>query len=173
MEEQIKPIDVAKKYGLIYALVSVVINIIPLIVENTDQGISFLITLLNVVVAMVFFILAGREFKRNNGGYMTFGEAFRINMTAVTIMAVCRAGMTYLYIKVIDTTYSERIMTVMEDTWETQGMNEAQIDQAKSWASLFVNPEAMLFMALLVPILGGLIWGAIAAAIVKNDEDEF
>lgn len=173
MEEQITPGQIGKKYGLIYALVSSVVNLIPILMENANPSVGFLFNFINVVLAFLFFILAGREFKNLNGGYMTFGEAFKINMIAASILAVFRSGITYLYIKVIDPGYSERVMGVMEDMWEAQGMGEEQIEQARSFGSLFVSPEAMLFLGILGAIIGGLIWGAISAAITKNEEDEF
>lgn len=173
MEEQITPGQIAKKYGLIYALVSTVINLTPILIENADTGLSFLFTFINVVMAVLFFVLAGREFKKLNGGYMTFGEAFKINMIAASILAIVRSGVVYVYVKVIDSDYADRMVGVMEDMWEAQGMTAEQIDQARGFSSMFVSPEAMLFMGILGAILGGLIWGAISAAITKNEVDEF
>lgn len=173
MEEQITPGQIGKKYGLIYAMVSTVVNLIPILMENANPSVGFLFNFINVVLAFLFFILAGREFKKLNGGYMTFGEAFKINMIAASILAVFRSGVTYLYIKVIDPDYSERVMGVMEDMWEAQGMGEEQIEQARSFSSILISPESMLFMGILGAIIGGLIWGAISAAITKNEEDEF
>lgn len=172
MEEQVTPGQVAKKYGLIYALVSTVINLIPMLTE-TAVSIGFLLIFVNIVVAMVFFILAGREFKKLNGGYMTFGEGFKINMIAASIVAVVRSLVVYVYVKVIDTGYGERMADMMQEQWERSGMQEEQIEQMGGMMSGMTNPEITLFSGIITMMLGGLIWGAIASAITKSEEDEF
>ncbi len=172
MEEQITPGQIAKKYGLIYALVSTVISLIPMLTE-TAVSIGFLLIFVNIVVAMVFFILAGREFKKLNGGYMTFGEGFKVNMIVASIVAGVRSLVVYVYVKAIDTGYGERMAEMMQDQWERSGMQEEQIEQMSGMMSGMTNPEMTLFSGIIGMMLGGLIWGSIAAAITKSEEDEF
>lgn len=172
MEEQITPGQVAKKYGLIYALVSTVITLIPMLTE-TAVSVGIMLIFVNIIVAMVFFILAGKEFKKLNGGYMTFGEGFKINMIAASIVAGVRSIIVYVYVKVIDTGYGERMAEMMKDQWERGGMQEEQVEQMSGMMSGMTNPEITLFSGIITMMLGGLIWGAIAAAITKSEEDEF
>lgn len=172
MEERVTPGQIGMRYGLIYALVSTVINLIPVLTE-TAVSTGFIMIFVNIALAFVFFILAGREFKKQNGGMISFGEGFKINMIAASLTAVIRAGIIYVYVKFIDSGYSERIMRVMEETWQQQGLNEEQIEQAKRFSGGATNPEWGLIGGLFVIILGGLIWGAISAAITKTEEDEF
>ncbi len=172
MEERVTTGQIGLRYGLIYALVSTVINLIPILTE-TSVSTGFIMILVNIVVAFVIFIMAGREFKKQNGGMISFGEGFRINMTAAAITALVRSGVVYIYVKVIDTGYGERMTRIMEDTWAQQGMNAEQIEQAKRWSGGASNPEWMLIGGFITIILGGLIWGAISSAITKTEEEEF
>lgn len=169
MEERVTPVQTGLKYGLMYSLASTIINLIPLL-SGTSKGAGVLSSFFNIGVAFLFFILAGREFKKQNGGYITFGEGFKINMIAAAITAVVRSLIIYIYIKFIDTGYSERIKRVMEETWQQQGMTEQQIEQVSGF---FTSPEITLVLGFILVVLGGLVWGAISAAITKTEEEEF
>lgn len=176
MEEQdlpeVSPGQIGLKWGMIYGIVSTIVNLIPVITE-TAISIGFALIFVNIVIAFVFYILADREFKRLNGGQLTFGQGFKINMIAAVIAGVVRPLINYVYIKFIDTDYLDRLTRAMEEQWERQGLNEQQIEQARSFASGTTNPEAQLIFGILFVILGGLLWGSIAAAIQKKEEDEF
>ena len=172
MEERVTPAQTGLKYGLMYSLASTIINLIPLL-SGTSKGTGVLSWFFNVGVAFLFFILAGREFKKQNGGYITFGEGFKINMIAAAITAVVRSLIIYIYVKFIDAGYSERIKRVMEETWEKQGMTEEQIEQVRRFSGFFVSPEIILISGFILVVLGGLVWGAVSAAITKREEKEF
>ncbi|MBO6763203.1 MAG: DUF4199 domain-containing protein, partial [Roseivirga sp.] len=98
MENEISTGQYAKKWGLIYGLVTLVIALVPLILEVQAQWTGFLL----IAVAIFCYVMATKEFKRDNGGYMTFGEGFRICITAALIAGVLRSVVNYIYVKVID-----------------------------------------------------------------------
>lgn len=169
MEEQVSAGQFAKKWGLIYGLVTTLINFVPMLLE---LQLSWL-WILNIVVAFVMYILAMRDFKTENGGFMTFGEGFRIAMIAGLIAGVVRNVVIYVYVKFIDPDYGERIQQIMRDAWEEQGLTEEQMDQASRFTSGFTNPEIGLILGIIIVLFGALIWGAISSAIVKNEAEDF
>lgn len=169
MEERVTPVQTGLKYGLIYSLASTVINLIPLL-SGTSKGTGVLSWFFNVGVAFLFFILAGREFKKQNGGYISFGEGFKINMIAAAITAVVRSLIIYIYVKFIDDGYSERAMRTVEETWQQQGLTEEQIEQVRWLSEISTSPEIILISGFILVVLGGLVWGAISAAITKTEE---
>jgi len=172
MEENVTPGQIGLKYGIIYGLVSTVVNLIPILTE-TAADISFTMNIVNIVIAFAIFIIAGRDFKKQNGGMMGFGEGFKINMIAASLTAVIRSIITYIYMKFIDPEYGSRMLRAMEEAWEESGMPADQLEQTKRFTSIFVNPEVGIALGVIMAILAGLIWGAISAAITKNEEDEF
>lgn len=172
MEENVTPGQIGLKYGMIYALVSTVVNLVPIVTDTATDS-NFILPVVNIITAFAIFIIAGRDFKKQNGGMMGFGEGFKINMIAASLTAVIRTLITYIYVKFIDTEYNERVMRALEESWEQSGMPAEQLEQSKRISSMFVNPEVGIAMGIIMAILGGLIWGAISAAITKNEEDEF
>ena len=170
MEERVTPAQTGLKYGLMYSLASTIINLIPLL-SGTSKGAGVLSWFFNIGVAFLFFILAGREFKKQNGGYITFGEGFKINMIAAAITAVVRSLIIYIYVKFIDAGYSERAMRVLEETWQQQGLTEEQTEQTRRFSEIFTSPEIILISGFILVVSGGLVWGAVSAAITKTEEE--
>lgn len=169
MEEQITTGQVAKKWGLIYGLVAAVIGLVPLLLEIQPGWWP----VVNIVIAVVMFALATKEFKTENGGYMTFGEGFRISMLAALIAGVIRNLVNYVYIKFIDDSVMERIQQAIQDSWREQGMSEEQIEQMSGFSAGISNPEIGLALGIVFVLLGGLIWGSIVSAVNKNEAEDF
>ncbi|MBO3700232.1 DUF4199 domain-containing protein [Roseivirga sp. E12] len=169
MEEQITTGQVAKKWGLIYGLVATVINLVPLLLEIQASWWP----VVNIVIAVAMYALATKEFKTENGGFMTFGEGFRISMVAALIAGVMRNLVTYVYVKFIDDTVMQRIQQAVEDSWREQGMSEEQIEQMSGFSAGISNPEITLVLGIVFVLLGALIWGSIVSAVNKNEAEDF
>jgi len=169
MEEQVTTGQVIKKWGVIYGAVATVVNVVPMLMEIQISWIQ----IVNIAIAFVMFILACKEYRTENGGIMSFGEGFKISLGAAAIAGVMRSVVVYVYVKFIDPEYLGRMKDVMNETWRAQGMSEEQIEQASGMMAGFSSPEISLVLGIVVVVLGGLIWGAIVSAIMKNEEDEF
>ena len=169
MDEQLTTGQVAKKWGLIYGLITAIVALVPLIIEYQSSWLGFI----NIPIAITMYALAAREFKNENGGYMTFGEGFKISMVAALICAVLRNALYYAYVKLIDPTVIGRMQDAMQDAWRQQGMSEQEIEQAQGFTAGFSNPEVVAIMGVIFVILGGLVWGSIVSAVVKNDSEDF
>lgn len=169
MEEQITTGQVAKKWGLIYGLITTVAALVPLLLE---KQVSWMM-LVFIAIAIFCYAMATKEFKTAKGGYMSFGEGFRISMIAALIAGVVRNVINYVYVKFIDPEVIDRMQQAMQDTWRQQGLSEQEIEQAQRFTSGFTNPEFGLIVGIIVVLLGGLIWGSIVSAINKNEQEEF
>jgi len=169
MEEQITTGQVSKKWGLIYGLIGTILGIVPLILEIQVPWMP----IVNIALAIVMYALAMKEFKTANGGYMTFGEGFRIAMMAALISGVMRSVINYVYTKFIDPEVMGRMQDAMQDAWRQQGMSDQEIEQAQGFTAGFTNPEVVAVMAIIFVILGGLVWGSIVSAVVKNEAEDF
>lgn len=169
MEEQLTTGQVAKKWGLIYGLIGAILNLVPVILEIQASWWP----VVNIVTALAIFALATKEFKTANGGYMTFGEGFKISMIAALIGGVMRNLVYYVYVKFIDATVLERMQGTIEDAWREQGMSEEEIDQMSGFSSGMSSPEVTLILGIVLVLLGGLIWGGIVSAVNKNEAEDF
>ncbi len=169
MEEQITTGQVAKKWGLIYGLLATIVNLVPLLLEIQVAWLP----VVSIVLAVAMYVLATKEFKTENGGYMTFGEGFRISMMVALIAGVIRQVINYVYVKFIDDSVIARIQQSVEDSWRDQGMSEEQIEQMSSFSTGASNPEIGLVLGIVFALLGALIWGSIVSAVNKNEAEDF
>ncbi len=168
MEEITTTGQIGKKYGIIYGLIGTLISIIPMVLELQNQFLG----LLSTIAAVIIYIIATKEFRTDNGGFMSFGEGFKITMIAAAIGGAIRAAVTYVYIKFLDPGFSERMRDAMIETWQRQGQSEEQIEASLRFAGGFSNPEVTALLGIGMALLGALILGSIVSAVIKNESEE-
>lgn len=166
MEEEISGKQVGIKYGLLLGLTGTIVFIVPALLRSTFPAMF----LVYWAYFFVFLALGMKEYKKANGGYMSFGKGFGIGMTISLVGGLLRAIMRYVYLTV-DTEYFK----FLEDQQQNNPFGPPPDSGQDTMAimEMFLNPVVLSAMSLLGAILAGLIFGAIVAAIVKNDEDEF
>ena len=170
MEEKLTTGAIGKKYGLIYGLVGTLVAVIPMVLEVQVAAMAVVPS----IIAAIMFVIANKEFRTDNGGFMSFGEGFKINITIAAIAGTIRSLVSYVYIKFIDPTYTERMKEVSINSMRERGMSEEQIEQGMQFAGGMQNPELGIAIGVLWAVLGGLIIGSIVAAVIKNEnEDSF
>jgi uncharacterized protein DUF4199 len=168
MEETLTPIQIGKKYGIIYGLIGVLVTVIPMVMEIQIPG-GFIVP---SIIAAIIYVVADKEFRAQNGGFMSFGEGFKLNITAAVIAGSIRSVVSYAYLKLVDPTYTERMQQIGLDNMRERGMTEAQIEQGQSIAKILSNPETGLIIGIVWAVLGALIIGSIVAAVIKNESEE-
>jgi hypothetical protein len=168
MEENITTGQIGKKYGIIYGLIGTLIAVIPMVLEIQNNWIG----MLGTVLAIIIYIIATKEFRADNGGFMSFNEGFKITMIAAAIAGVIRAAVTYIYIKVLDPGFSERMRETMIETWQSQGLSDEAIETSLRFAGGISNPEIAAMLGVGTALLGGLLWGSIVSAVNKNESEE-
>lgn len=168
MEEEIERVTVkqlAMKWGVILGLISVAYFIMLNIASLAhEQSYGYLGSIFTIVI----FILAHKAFKEDNGGFMSFGEGFKIGALITIISSVISSVFTYVYVKFIDGSMLELIKEKAIADMEDQGMGEEQIDQAMGFAEMFMSAEAVLIMGTIMGIIFGIIIALIVTAFTKN-----
>lgn len=147
------------KYGILSAVISIVYT---LLLYVTNLFLNSSLGLLSTVITVVLLVMACREYKGNNEGFMTLGEGFKLNMLIIVISTIPSVLFNYVYTKYIDSTIFDTMKDFQRTQLETQGMSDEQIEQATSMMSSFMTPEFILMSGL----GGGLVIGAIIAIIV-------
>ena len=168
MEDQLTTGEVGKKYGLIYGLLAVLLAVVPMVLELQAPFLAFV----PPIIAAVVYVIADKEFRTANGGFMTFGEGFKINIIAAAIAGTMRSVVTYVYVKFVDPTYNERMQEIALNSMRERGMSEEQIEQGMRFSGGMSNPELGILFGIIWALLGALIVGSIVSAIIKNENEE-
>ena len=171
--------NTAVKYGLIIGCVSVGILMMKYFIDP-KQIFSFLSiwSLLGVVFTLVLLFLAAKTARDQNGGVISFGEAFKTSFIAYLISAVLSALTLQILMYVIDTGLQEIAMDaqlgITESTMRWMGASEADILEAieeaeENMETIDINPIGQFFIGILNAVLFfGLPISAIIGLIVKR-----
>lgn len=117
MSEQ-KPsiVSPAVKYGIIMAVISFIINIVFTysIISGAVPVLfsSILILLVSIVIMIVFIIMAYKEFKRSNEGWMTFGQGIGIGVITCVISGLIATILAIAYFNLIDTEAQKQVADI-------------------------------------------------------------
>ena len=163
--------NIGVKYGLICGLVVVIAQLVGILIGIQAMGTGPGLLSWFIVFAITFYIVyRGCMEHRDIQGNISTGEGLKIGVTCGLIAGLIAGAFSILYGEVIDPDYTERLMDAMRDQWEEQGMSEAQIEQSLSLTEKLTNPVFAVPGSVIWYVLGGLIKGPIAGAILHRSE---
>jgi hypothetical protein len=164
MEENVETVttrSVGIRYGLILSVISIAYFLGISMAGLAGEGGIW--SFIGAIPSIIVIVLAHKYFKDNGNGFMEYGQGFGIGFWIVLISSIVSSAFTYVYIKFIDTTFTQTMLDKSRDSMAEGGnMSDAQIDQAMEITSKFMSPEAIVGMGIVM----GLIFGCIIALIV-------
>ncbi len=165
------------KYGLYIGVITVVFTAIVFAMDYRLLQESWL-SIVPTVVTVTILIIAGRDLKEQQGGYLSFKEAFVSSFIIFMIGAAINTTYQMVQYNVLAPDVAEVLRGENIDkaaqVMESLGANDKDIDEAMVEAEN-TNPFgiAAQSLALLFQAVLGLIVAAIIAAIVKKNKPEF
>lgn len=170
MEEKPSVARIALKWGVIAGVVYMIYTTVLYLTElfgNSSLGfISF-------ALAIVFIVLAMREFKTLNNGFMSYGEGLSVGTLVSAISGLISSTYGLVYTTFIDPTIPQKLQDKIQEQWEAQGMTDEQIEQASGMMQWTQSPGITFFFGILAAIIGGLIISLIVAAILRKNKPVF
>jgi len=167
MQETPSTARVALKWGLIAGVVSMIYSTA---LYMTSQFTNNALTWLALLISVTFIVLAMREFRTLNGGFMTYGEGVGLGTLVATISGMLSATYSYFYMNFIDTTIMQQIMDQSRVKMEEQGMSDDQIEQALEVSQNFMSPGLTFLFGVLGSVFFGLILSLIIAAFMRRNK---
>ncbi|MVN78894.1 DUF4199 family protein [Hymenobacter sp. HMF4947] len=167
----VTPSAIGMRYGLLTGLVSIIVSFAIYALQlDQNSAAKFLTT----VVLVVGIILAQRNYKQLNAGFMSYGDGMTIGALLSLVVGVLSALFTYVYTHFIDADVMTRAMEKARTDMEARGnMSDAQIDQAMAISAKFTSGPILLIIVLLGSLIFGVIISLITSAIIKNPKPEF
>lgn len=167
---------VALKSGVILGLVSAVLGLISLL---TDSYGNFLYGLVGFVVMIVLVTLANKDFKKQNGGYMSYGQGFKISFLTILVSALVSGLITFVYLEVIDPDALESIrqskieMVEKVAGWFGAQVPEDQMDEAVAKIEAETTPFGTFKEGLMGAAFIGLLLALIIPAFTKRSRPAY
>jgi membrane glycosyltransferase len=162
--------SVAIRYGLLTGFVTVIYSFI-LFVGNLSE--NKILSSLSYVILIVGIILAHKHFKKENGGYMSFGQGLGIGTLLSVILGLMSGIFMYIYIKFIDSSFLERMREMQVAELEKRNMSDEQIEQAMAITDKMMGPEMMVVWAIVATLVMGFLLSLIISAITKHTRPDY
>lgn len=162
--------SVGLRYGLLTGLVSVIFSFLQLsFIEDPETPLRYL----SAVIVIVGIILAHKQYKQLNAGFMSYGEGLGIGTIVSAVVGLLSGIFTYVYTNFIDPTYMQRIMDITRARMEEKGLDDAQIDQSMAMVEKFSGGPLSAVFAIIGAVIIGFIISLIVSAFTKNSRPEF
>ena len=172
MEEQNTPwMPVALKYGVITGLASAVFAVINFIAGTFSM--IWVGILLGLTITIMGIVMAHREYKRLDGGFMTYGRGLMIGTVVCIIASVISGLVTYCYIEFVDPGILDTMKEMQISMFEKFGLPEDQMDEAIAKVNEETTSTRQLTSSLINGLIGGFILSLIVSAFTKHNRPVF
>lgn len=164
----------AINYGLVLGGISLLFSVAQYAMGDFTIGQSGgnpIYTFLAFVIGVVIVVMALAKLKKGQGGFMQFGEGFKLGFSIYIYSALVTVVWMLLYTMVLEPNYKEDALDATAEQMYEQNpsMSDEQMETAISWTEKFMSPVALVVMTILVSAFIGAIISAIVSAIMKNN----
>lgn len=160
-----QPFDIAVKWAAIYVVTSIVLTYAWQLL-NVDPNTA--VKYIGFVVFIAFLILAQKEQRDKQGGFVTFGESFTAGMLYSIVSAVLISIFTYLYYAFLSPQMFEKILDATKAGLVEKGTSSDQIDKTMGFMTKYGTLFSAVGALFLIAIFG-IIIALIGAAILKKE----
>lgn len=154
------------KYALIIAAFK---TIYSLVLWSTGLAGATGVGLIGTIVAIVLLVIALRNYRGLNGGYMTFGQGFAIGFVASVVSTAVRAAIDSIYLA----TFGEEWLAAQLNGAMTQlranpAVDARTMDMMRGFFEVLFTPGGLFVGAIIGGTIVGAIVSLILAAILKK-----
>lgn len=168
MNEQTSTYRTGIKWGLILGLVSIVYSLVLFTTGSIGKpGTS----IASIVLSVGGLVLAMREFRTLNGGFMSFGQGVTVGTVTGLVAGIFSTLFSWFYMTMIDPNVMTTVLDQTREELDKQGMlSDEQIDTQMEMMERFMTPGFMLGSGLAMSLIGSLILALIIAAFMKKNK---
>lgn len=164
---------IALKYGIILGLIGIVFNLM-LYSQDLHYQIDFKRLLFNIGIGLIFVvvgtILAIKEFKKGNNGFVSLGQGLKMGVGLSLISGIIGIIFGLVLAHVIDPEMQEKGFQFAVESMREAGMTESQIDQ-RMQGQKDPNYPVQIGIGLIFTIILGFIGAIIPALVMKKSEN--
>ena len=175
MNEKPSTARLALKWGVITGLVEILVTTIRYSLGYYAGINASLFVALNFGVLVTGTVLALREYRSLNDGYLTIGEAVGLSGLMFAIMGLLDSAYSQFYLHVIDPDLLTKTLQQTRDFMEAQGLSDDQIDKFDDQMSEALeaqqqkgNSGSTYLLGLIWWVLGGVVLSFILSLFMRR-----
>ena len=177
MEQAAKPSKSYFQFGVILGVLLILSFVIMYVLninvaENPMAG-TISSGFNNLILPVVFIILACNAYKKENNGFLSYGKSLKIGVGTVFVAALIFAIFNVIF-NLIFPEYAEQILSQSRQIMIRQNpnMTAEQLEMGLSMARKFSSPLFSIPIILITFSFFGLIYSLIIGAFVKKDQPQ-
>ncbi|MGM9509261.1 DUF4199 domain-containing protein [Larkinella sp. GY13] len=170
MEEKPSTARLALKWGLISG---VIFMIYTTAINVTGQFSNTALPWLSLVISVTIIVMAMREYRTLNSGFMSYGEGVSIGTLVSVISGLISVTYNLIYTSFIDPTIRQQILDNAREQMENRGMPDEQIEQAMEFTEKLQGPGLQFLIGILVAAIFGALISLVAAAFIRRNRPPF
>lgn len=160
----------ALRYGLIFGAISVVFGLMLFSLDMHYQG-GMMVLGVSVLIMISIIVIGMIQFKKENNGIMSFGQALKIGVGIGLIGGIIGILFNQLMAGVIDPEMMDKAMAYQKGLLlETSKLTPAQVDAQMEMGKKFTTPSMQIAFGLIYSIVASFIISLIPALILKRTE---
>ena len=167
MEQQPTTARAALKWGAISGIGSMIFTTIMYVTGQVANG---GLAWLGMIIPIAAMVMAMKEFRTQNGGFMSYGQGLGIGTLLSGIGGFLAGVYNYIYNEFVDPTLRQQILDKTREELENRGIDDAQIDATIEMSAKFSTPGITFALSIFMAILIGFIFSLIVSAIMKKDK---
>ena len=168
MENKVSIWKNSVNYGLIAGVLMIAFSLILWLLGMMENKVLGYITYL--ILAFMMFLAATNWRDKFNGGWMSYGEAFRTGFYVTLIAAVLLIIYNYIFFNFIDPEFLAGQLLKAEDAIleANPNISDADLDRAMEMSARFTSPGMIAIFGLIFTLIFGTILSAIVAIFSKK-----
>lgn len=161
------------QYGILLGIISVVFGLMIYFLDmHYTQEAS--IGVVSIVITIAVIALGQYNFRKENDGFLSFGEALKIGLGIALISGII--GVTYqmILVNVIDPNTIDKMMEITQNKLieDQPEISQEQLDQIIDMQRKFSSPGMMAAFGLIGSLFIGFVISLISGLILKRDRPE-
>jgi len=161
------PWAIAMRYGGMIAAIMIVITLVQYLSgfsdpANAQSPATMVIGFISFAVWIGGVVMAVKAYRTELGGYMSFGEGFRVGFFTFLVISAISAVWNFLFYSFIASDFLEKTLEFVQYTMEDAGADDGTIDMMMGIYERIYTPTGFMLMSL----VGGTIFGAIVSLII-------
>ncbi len=164
---------IALNYGLILALLSIVVSVIAYVTNNHIER-PWWVSVLSTVVMVGVIVYGLKTFKSENSGFLSIGEALKVGLAISIIAGIIGALYNYIFVTVIEPDFVTQMLDMTRDQMIEQNpeMAQDQMDMAMGITEKMMQPTIMSAIGIIMTLFFGFIISLISGLIMKVNHPE-
>ncbi len=161
------------QYGVLLGIVSVVFGLMLYFLDMHYTQESA-VGIVSIVITVAVICVAQYNFRNDNSGFLSFGEALKVGMGVALVSGVISVLYQILLVTVIDPDTVTKMMEVAQNKLIDQNpeMSQEQLDQIMGMQKKFTTPTMMAAFGLIGSLFIGFVISLITGLIFKRNRPE-